>query len=340
MKKVILFGIILIALSTFGCITLQFDMPDEIEYDKIVSNIDILLNITENHDYEERFIFSEGSNRHFKSNLPIKQYYLDNLLYRFRTLGFNLTSDANIQINVEIQNSEVQLSSVAMGDVVVKLESKVEIENIDTSEILFSNIIKTRDSVKVVNGASSPMVAEELFPGVMTEHLDEIISDITTEELLQTFADNNIVKEKTSNSKTERFPNRDYLPIVTVFDFEYEGISEMEAGVLIDFLSGALLDTGDFRVIDRTQREVILSEIQFSLSGCTDESCQLEAGKLLAADYMVIGSLGKVGTRFVVNVKLIDVEKGETIISGRQLYANVDSMLDGCDELAMQLTMF
>ena len=126
-------------------------------------------------------------------------------------------------------------------------------------------------------------------------------------------------------------------PIVTVFDFSFEGVSEKESQMLVDFLSGALFDTKAYRIIDRNQREAILSEIEFSLSGCIDESCQLEAGKLLAADYMVVGSLGKLGTRYVINAKLVEIETGETLLSARNAFDNVDGMLDGTSDIAKKL---
>ncbi|MCD6397927.1 MAG: hypothetical protein J7L71_10350 [Spirochaetaceae bacterium] len=71
--------------------------------------------------------------------------------------------------------------------------------------------------------------------------------------------------------------------------------------------------------------------------GCTDEECQLEVGKLLAADYMVVGNLGKIGTRYAMSARLIDVETGETVLSVRDIYSNMDSMLDGCSDITNKL---
>ncbi len=65
----------------------------------------------------------------------------------------------------------------------------------------------------------------------------------------------------------------------------------------------------------------------------------MEIGKLLAADYLVIGSLGKLGSRFIINAKLIDIELGETVLSAREIYPNVDAMIDGCDEFAVRLSV-
>ena len=73
-------------------------------------------------------------------------------------------------------------------------------------------------------------------------------------------------------------------PIITVLDFSVNNISENDMRSIISFLSAALFDTGEVTVIDASQRDTILAELSFSASGCSDESCQLEIGKLLSAE--------------------------------------------------------
>ncbi len=85
------------------------------------------------------------------------------------------------------------------------------------------------------------------------------------------------------------------------------------------------------------QRDNILEELQFSGSGCTDESCQLEIGKMLQANKMIVGSMGAVGNLQILNVKLVDVETGETLKSASKEYANMDEMLLGSTQLVNEL---
>ena len=122
--------------------------------------------------------------------------------------------------------------------------------------------------------------------------------------------------------------SRDDKPIVTVLDFSVSQVSEQEAGILVDYFSGHLVKSGRYRVIDRTQRQNILGELQFSYDGCTDEKCQLEIGKLLAARYIFIGSLGKLGSRYILNMSLVEVETGETLNSFSDKYNNLDALVD------------
>lgn len=49
-----------------------------------------------------------------------------------------------------------------------------------------------------------------------------------------------------------------------------------------------------FRVIDGRRRNTLLQEQLFSISGCADESCLSEVGRILTKDKIVVGNLGKI----------------------------------------------
>ena len=69
---------------------------------------------------------------------------------------------------------------------------------------------------------------------------------------------------------------------LAVLDFTTEAVSRTEMTAIVEFLSAELFNTEKYIVIDVSQRETILSEMEFSHQGCTDESCALEIGKLLS----------------------------------------------------------
>ena len=126
-------------------------------------------------------------------------------------------------------------------------------------------------------------------------------------------------------------------PIITVLDFSVDGVSEAEMRSIINVLSSALFKTGYFTVIDVSQRETVLKEMEFSMSGCTDESCYLEVGKLLSAEGIVVGSLGKVGSRYILSVKMLKTETAATASTADGMYADLDELLDDIAEVARQL---
>ena len=116
-------------------------------------------------------------------------------------------------------------------------------------------------------------------------------------------------------------------PLISVFDFKGNNISDQELMLFVDFLTSEIVATEKYTLIDRMQRETILAEIEFSLTGCTDESCQLEAGKLLQANEIVMGSIGVFGEKTLLNMKLIEVETGSTLSSVSQQYDSFNDVI-------------
>ncbi len=90
------------------------------------------------------------------------------------------------------------------------------------------------------------------------------------------------------------------------------GLNEQEIITLSDRLRGELSATDRFNVIERKEMGVILEEQDFQQSDdCSEASCIVEVGQLLAVQKMVGGSIGLVGKSYSLNVKLIDVETGK-----------------------------
>ena len=127
------------------------------------------------------------------------------------------------------------------------------------------------------------------------------------------------------------------LPLISVLDFEASEVSEAESKLFVDYLSGHIVDSGKYHVIDRGQRELILEELQFSQTGCTDESCQLEIGKILQAKEIIIGSLGKIGSKYIITMKLIDVETNLTLGNSSERYDSIDELIDDSENLVFRL---
>jgi len=124
--------------------------------------------------------------------------------------------------------------------------------------------------------------------------------------------------------------------IISVLDFNTTGISKAEVEIFVDYLCVHIVRTGRYRLIDKMQRESLLREMEFSYEDCTDESCQLEIGKLLAANQIVVGSIGKVGERYLLTIKLIDVETGEAVKTGSEKYNDLNQLIDDSERLATE----
>ncbi len=101
---------------------------------------------------------------------------------------------------------------------------------------------------------------------------------------------------------------------VAVSDFIGHGLNKEEVFTLTDAFRSYLINTGRFRVMERGQMDEIMKEQGFQQSGsCTDQECIVEMGQLLGVEYIIAGSIGKVGGTYSVNARLISVGTGEIL---------------------------
>ena len=103
---------------------------------------------------------------------------------------------------------------------------------------------------------------------------------------------------------------QDGPPSVAVLDFDAKGIPEYEAETLTERLRSEIANTNAFRITDRKLLDKIINEQALQQSGCTTDECAAEVGQLLGAQYMISGSIGKLGDTFTVDVKLVSVTTG------------------------------
>ena len=126
--------------------------------------------------------------------------------------------------------------------------------------------------------------------------------------------------------------------VITVLDLSLEKISKSEGALIVDLLSSALIETERYRVIDRAQRTALLAEIVFAMSDCTDEACQLKAGRMLAADRIIIGSAGILGTKYVLTLKMVEVETSVALHTAYEIFGSMDELVAGIVPLAKVLS--
>jgi TolB-like protein len=87
------------------------------------------------------------------------------------------------------------------------------------------------------------------------------------------------------------------------------GITKDETELLSDRLRAEFFKTGMVDVMEREQMAEILKEQGFQQSGaCTNESCLIEMGQILGVQKLVSGSIGKIGSMYLLNLRLIDIK--------------------------------
>ena len=127
-------------------------------------------------------------------------------------------------------------------------------------------------------------------------------------------------------TSTYIFPS-EHINTIAILDFNLQGIPDSDGRVLTDYIVTHIVGMHKYNVVDRIQRETILSEIKFSLTGVSDEEYQLELGELLSVNLIVVGSIGKVGNQYILNIKLVDVKTGATINAFSKKTSSLDYLI-------------
>jgi len=92
------------------------------------------------------------------------------------------------------------------------------------------------------------------------------------------------------------------------------GVTADEARTISDRLEAEISHTDTYTVLERNRMTDILKEQGFQQSGaCSATGCDVKVGQLLGVDKLVVGSLGKVGSVYSLNVKLLDVGTGKIL---------------------------
>ena len=109
---------------------------------------------------------------------------------------------------------------------------------------------------------------------------------------------------------------------VAVIPFEAINVNEGDAVALSYTLLTEIGKIGKFTVVERSAMEKVISEQKFQHSGCVEDMCAVEIGKILSANFIIVGDVSLVGITYIINARLINVETGEP----HALQVKVDEM--------------
>ncbi len=129
-------------------------------------------------------------------------------------------------------------------------------------------------------------------------------------------------------------------PRVALMPLEAKGVSSTFADQITELLLSEVSATGQFEVIERSQLKKILGEQALVNTGAVDSTGAAEAGKLLAAKKMIVGSVSSFDFGKVINIRLIDVESGKIEIADKQIADNDRKLLESAKKLAYMMAAF
>ena len=124
---------------------------------------------------------------------------------------------------------------------------------------------------------------------------------------------------------------------VVVLDFETSNVSKEMGKTVCDITITELVKTKVVSVVERGQIDKVMKEQAFQLSGAVDTQQSSQLGKLLAAKKVITGSISRFDFGILINVRVVDVEKGEVEIADKSLCESEKYLVDSCEELAVKI---
>lgn len=102
---------------------------------------------------------------------------------------------------------------------------------------------------------------------------------------------------------------------LAIIDFDHAESLSNEARAINQIVSDECFDTRCYTLTERGQVRKIINEHSFQQSGMTEDAVAI--GKMLSVDYVMIGSLYKLGDRYILSMRMIQIKLNRIIASER-----------------------
>jgi len=93
-----------------------------------------------------------------------------------------------------------------------------------------------------------------------------------------------------------------------------------------------------FIVLERLQVEKAIEELNFGQSGYLEDESAKKIGKLLGADFLIVGNVGAKGNAVEVDSRLVDIETGQVLATAGETVANPAALRSAAGRMASRLT--
>ena len=103
------------------------------------------------------------------------------------------------------------------------------------------------------------------------------------------------------------FPD-DGKPKISILDFKFENVGPKFKRMCYRRLETSLIESDKFRVIEKGRRDRILQAEKFQSSGICNVECAVEIGRLVGAEYLILGEIiGSFGL-YQIDIKIINID--------------------------------
>ncbi len=122
---------------------------------------------------------------------------------------------------------------------------------------------------------------------------------------------------------------------VALYPIKGAGADASLATAATAILASSLTHSPKLQVIEEAMLKTVMERQGLNASdACDDTSCQVEVGKLVKAQKLIAGDLVKFGSKYMLSLKLIDVQTGRTEFSTEDKCACSEDQIDELVEVA------
>lgn len=127
-------------------------------------------------------------------------------------------------------------------------------------------------------------------------------------------------------------------PSLAVIDLETQAdVSPIESMVVSDLLRIAIVNTGIYQVVRRKEMARILEEQSIQQTDCIETACAVKLGNSLAVQKILVGTITRLGKRYIINVRLYDVKKA-TVDHVARKHGSIEELDGATSSIADQIT--
>ncbi len=209
------------------------------------------------------------------------------------------------------------LRAAALAVELEPLPAEVQQESISISWIVTSGSpvtsVKINEEVKTIRQteAGKPLIFSHILP--LVDGPNQVTITATDR------AGATVTKTAKVVRKVEEVEQIGARLAVAVMPFAYKGAPSDTYGGAFEAMVDALVNQGRFKVVSRDQLENILRELKLSASALVDQSNALKAGKLAAAEAIMVATVNASGKAVEIYAQIINTETS-TVLASKDVF--------------------
>ncbi|HQO08905.1 MAG TPA: FlgO family outer membrane protein [Clostridiales bacterium] len=144
---------------------------------------------------------------------------------------------------------------------------------------------------------------DQTIQSVKAKPVDQLILDEYLSDILRS------ISEEVQKDSTRT------LAIITFEDVSPASKKASIGRTVTEYLYGRLAEDKSINLAERSMIDKVLQELSLNMTGLIDAENAKEAGKMIAADAILCGTVTEIGMYFDINLRIIDIEEGKILSS-------------------------